>query len=81
MGSKSALLRAMQRSNTPVTLKTIYNWCEDSRTIKDWVAKAEAESKKGCTVVLLVPSRTDTSWWHEHCIAYEIEFIRKFRPW
>ena len=46
------------------------------RTIKDWVAKAEAESKKGCTVVLLVPSRTDTSWWHEHCIAYEIEFIR-----
>ena len=34
MGSKSALLRAMQRSNTPVTLKTIYNWCEDSRTIK-----------------------------------------------
>ena len=46
------------------------------RTIKDWVAKAEDESKKGCTVVLLVPSRTDTSWWHEHCIAYEIEFIR-----
>jgi len=34
MGSKSALLRAMQRSNTPVTLKTIYNWCEHSRTIK-----------------------------------------------
>lgn len=34
VGSKSALLRAMQRSNTPVTLKTIYNWCEDSRTIK-----------------------------------------------
>lgn len=34
VGSKAALLRAMQRSNTPVVLKTIYNWCDDAGTIK-----------------------------------------------
>lgn len=29
-----------------------------------FIAKAAAESRKGCTVVCLVPSRTDTRWWH-----------------
>lgn len=24
----------------------------------------------------LVPSRTDTSWWHETCIQHEVRFIR-----
>lgn len=46
------------------------------RTIKSWVAKAQAEVNKGAKVVLLVPSRTDTAWWHDHCIEYEIRFIR-----
>lgn len=31
-----------------------------------FMAKAATEAKKGCTVVCLVPSRTDTRWWHEH---------------
>lgn len=30
-----------------------------------FVAKAVAEAAKGCTVVVLVPARTDTRWWHE----------------
>lgn len=32
----------------------------------EFVAKAAAEAKKGCTVVMLIPSRTDTRYWHEH---------------
>lgn len=31
-----------------------------------FIAKAAAEAARGCTVVALVPSRTDTRWWHEH---------------
>lgn len=29
-----------------------------------FIAKAAQEARKGCTVVCLVPSRTDTRWWH-----------------
>ena len=31
-----------------------------------FIAKAAAEAQRGCTVVCLVPSRTDTRWWHAH---------------
>lgn len=31
-----------------------------------FIAKAAEEARKGCTVVCLAPSRTDTRWWHEH---------------
>lgn len=33
---------------------------------REFIAKAALEAAKGCTVVCLVPSRTDTRWWHEH---------------
>ena len=33
---------------------------------REFIAKAADEADKGCTVVCLVPSRTDTRWWHEH---------------
>ena len=33
---------------------------------KTFVAKAAEEAKKGATVVLLVPARTDTRWWNDH---------------
>lgn len=33
---------------------------------REFIAKAAESSLKGCTVVCLVPSRTDTRWWHEH---------------
>ena len=46
------------------------------REIKKWVKKAYESSLLGATVVCLVPSRTDTSWWHEYCVKGEIEFIR-----
>jgi site-specific DNA-methyltransferase (adenine-specific) len=33
---------------------------------REFIAKAAAEAALGATVVCLVPSRTDTRWWHEH---------------
>ena len=46
------------------------------KTIKEWMKKADEESKKGATVVCLVPSRTDTAWFHDHCIHHEVRYIR-----
>lgn len=47
------------------------------REIQLWIKKAYEESKKGATVVLLIPSRTDTKWWHEYVVkAKEIRFIK-----
>ena len=46
------------------------------RAIKDFVAKADTESKKGITVVCLVPARTDTNWWWDSCIHHEVRFIK-----
>ena len=39
------------------------------REIGLWVRKAYEEWKKGATVILLIPSRTDTKWWHAYCMA------------
>ncbi len=45
--------------------------------IKAWCEKAFHESKKGKTIVLLIPSRTDTKYWHEYIMkACEIRFIK-----
>lgn len=46
------------------------------RTIKHWVRKAYESSLAGATVVCLLPSRTDTQWWHDYCMRGDIEFIR-----
>lgn len=43
------------------------------RGIGAWVKKAY-ESK--ATVVCLLPSRTDTRWWHDYCMRGEIRFIK-----
>jgi site-specific DNA-methyltransferase (adenine-specific) len=55
------------------------NFCNPpyGREIGKWVAKAWQESRRGCTCVLLIPSRTDTRWWHEYVMqANEIRFVR-----
>ena len=45
--------------------------------IGPWMERARLEAAAGKTVVLLVPSRTDTRWWHEHAMkATEIRFIK-----
>lgn len=50
------------------------------REIVKWVAKAvsETQNKHADCVVCLLPSRTDTSWWHDYVIenAVEVNFIR-----
>ena len=45
--------------------------------IGKWMMKAYAESQLGKLVVCLVPSRTDTRWWHEWAVkATEIRFVK-----
>lgn len=48
------------------------------REIGLWVEKAYQESLNGATVVCLLPSRTDTRWFHDWVIgkAAEIRFIK-----
>jgi len=46
------------------------------RVIGKWMKKAYEESRRGASVVCLVPARTDTSWWHDYCMKGEIRFIR-----
>lgn len=48
------------------------------RQIKDWVKKSYEESQKGnTTVVMLIPARTDTIYFHEHIYhKAEIRFIK-----
>ncbi len=42
-----------------------------------WVTKGWLESQKGKLVVMLIPSRTDTRWWHDYVMkAKEIRFIK-----
>jgi len=46
------------------------------RTIAQWMRKAWEESQRGATVVCLVPSRTDTAWWHDYAMKGQIRFLR-----
>jgi phage N-6-adenine-methyltransferase len=45
--------------------------------LSNWIVKAHQETQKeGCTVVMLIPARTNTRWWHSYCMkAAEIRFI------
>jgi len=44
--------------------------------IVPWVKKGWESGEEGATVVMLLPSRTDTRWWHEYVMRGEIRFIR-----
>jgi len=47
------------------------------RQIGWWLAKGLWEWSNGKTVVFLIPSRTDTKWWHKYVMkADEIRFIK-----
>jgi len=54
-------------------------WCNPpyGRGIADWVKKAaeHAYASKG-EVVMLLPARTDTAWFHDYCTLHAVEFIR-----
>lgn len=54
-------------------------WCNPpyGRTVGLWTEKAYKESLKGATVVMLLPVRSCTKWFHEWVIGKaEIRFIR-----
>jgi phage N-6-adenine-methyltransferase len=45
--------------------------------LSNWIKKAYQETQKpDCTVVMLIPARTNTRWWHDYCMqAAEIRFL------
>jgi len=51
----------MQRSNTPITKKTLYNWCMDYRTIKvaQLVNLAKAMDVPVCEVINSITIKTE----------------------
>lgn len=54
-------------------------WCNPpyGREIGEWVEKAYSESIWGAVVVMLLPARTDTKWFHEYILPYaDIYFIK-----
>jgi len=54
-------------------------WCNPpyGRLIGKFVKKAYEESvKNNIIVALLIPSRTDTKWWHEYCSKGNVNFIK-----
>ena len=46
--------------------------------LKEFVTKAYVESIKGCKTILLLPAKTDQSWFHDYIIAekYQILWIK-----
>lgn len=51
-------------------------WCNPpyGREIGKWVKKA---SESDATVVMLIPARTDTAWFHDYiCEKAEVRFVR-----
>ena len=55
------------------------NYCNPpyGRELPKWIRKGYEEWQKGKTVVFLIPSRTDTRWWHDYLMkADDIRFIK-----
>lgn len=54
-------------------------WCNPpyGREIGKWVEKAYNSAKDGALVVMLLPARTDTRWFHDYIYnKAEVKFIR-----
>lgn len=54
-------------------------WCNPpyGKHISEWIEKAYNENKQGVTVVLLLPARTDTKYFHKYIYnQHEIRFIK-----
>ena len=46
------------------------------REIGKWVRKAYEEAQSGATIVLLIPARTDTSYFHDYILGHaEIRWV------
>lgn len=45
--------------------------------LSEWVAKGLSAARGGSTVVMLIPARTNTGWFHDLCLRFgEVRFIR-----
>ena len=44
--------------------------------VSHWMRKAFGAAQDGATVACLIPSRTDTRWWHDYAMKGEIRFIK-----
>lgn len=57
-------------------------WCNPPygrNKILEWVKKASLEVSDGCTIVMLLPARTDTKWFHDYIYTNpncKITFLR-----
>lgn len=54
-------------------------WCNPpyGREVGKWVRKALLSSDAGATVVMLLPARTDTRWFHDYIYGRaQVRFIR-----
>ncbi len=55
-------------------------WCNPPYSqVSKWVAKAYNEAQKGSMIVMLIPSRTDTRWFHEWIYemdGVDVEFLK-----
>lgn len=57
--------------------KTVWMNPPYGRILGKFVKKAYEESTKGIIVVCLIPSRTDTKYFHDYCLKYgKIEFLK-----
>lgn len=72
---------------TPETDALVSSWSEAGgpvfcnppygRQIGKWLQKAYEEAKAGTTIVLLIPARTDTSYFHDYIYGHaDVRFIR-----
>ena len=52
-------------------------WCNPpyGREIGRWVQKGYEEAENA-VVVMLLPARTDTRWFHDYCMKGKITFLR-----
>lgn len=46
------------------------------REMVNWLKRADAEKENGVLTVALIPSRTNTGWWHDIVMKNEIRFVR-----
>jgi len=54
---------------------------EKKSKLSDWIKKSFDESNEGnCKVVMLIPARTNTNWWHDYCMKSEEVLFIKGRP-
>lgn len=53
-------------------------WCNPpyGKGIREWTRKASAEAEGAKLIVMLVPARTDTIWWHEAVATARVVYLK-----